>query len=51
MKLVLPAYAGVILVANGASFREMGASRVCGGDPNVDENSVELEMCFPRMRG
>ncbi len=49
--MVLPAYAGVILVHCFVYIYKESAPRVCGGDPaEVVREGDEFE-CSPRMRG
>ena len=51
IKLVFPAYAGVILTWKLKKQDVAGLSRVCGGDPIGDDISDEFLQSFPRMRG
>ena len=47
----VPAYAGVILHGIFDIAKRFRCSRVCGGDPAVDEGTDTIIQLFPRMRG
>ena len=49
--LILPAYAGVILIIPARMRILNNSSRVCGGDPRIRENYNIIHKFFPRMRG
>ncbi len=49
--LVFPAYAGVILLFVRSNKLFFCLSRVCGGDPGIDDIYLPMKMSFPRMRG
>ena len=50
LKLVFPAYAGVILYKHRDGEESDGVPRVCGGDPLAGMAKKAAVMCSPRKR-
>ena len=51
VKIVFPAYAGVIPACFFALLSLLRVPRVCGGDPGKNITLDTLNKCSPRMRG
>ena len=51
MRRVLPAYAGMIPVAQLRAETDRSAPRVCGDDPSIGDLQETVNKCSPRMRG